>query len=394
MEVITQSTSLYKNKVFFTRSNLTQDVNCSLRPPCIFGKEAAEADCYSAKMRKWQSAPCVAKASNGDLYCTFSGDNYGGDEAPNNYNVIMRSRDDGKSWETLYIIDHMDSVRMHEPILWLDNYGVLWHFWAQSYNWWDGRGGVWAMQIDTSKSKPVCSSPVRLCDGVMATTPITLSDGRMMYPISIWKRWKNQIHEYPNWGNSAVYMSEDKGKSLVYVGGADEKDSTFDENAIVQRADGSLFMIIRCTASISYSISEDLGKTWSVPQKLMDHTSSRSFLTKLPSGNYVLVTNDDTKNRSHMTAFLSTDECRTWSAKLLLDERDAVSYPCGCVDSDGRIFVTYDFNRYAEEEIYMATFTERDILEGKIVEDRSYLKRLVVKGMNGQSTDKTHVSGD
>ena len=77
--------------------------------PNIFGEEAAEADCYSARMRKWQSAPSICKAGN-DLFCCFSGDNFGGDEQPNNYNVIMRSTDNGETWKTVCVIDHMDSV--------------------------------------------------------------------------------------------------------------------------------------------------------------------------------------------------------------------------------------------------------------------------------------------
>lgn len=380
-------------KVFYTKENLTADVNCSLTPPCVFGEKAAEIDYYSAKKRKWQSAPSICKVDDGTLYCTYSGDNFGGDEQPNNYNVIMKSVDNGATWKTVTIIDHMDSVRLHEPILWKDTDGVLWHFWAQSYDWWDGRGGVWAMKL-LSPEKDLWSKPKRLCDGVLATTPITLSTGEIMLPVSIWKRWKGRIHSYPNWGNSSVYVSTDKGETFSYVGGADEKDSTFDENGIVERADGSLYMIIRCRYSISYSISQDKGKTWSLPEKLMDHTSSRSYIAKFPSGNYLLVTNDDTKDRKNMTAFLSTDECKTWNKKLLLDERDQVSYPAGCIDEEGRVYVAYDFSRYIDEEIYFASFTEKDILNGTIVDKGSFKKCLVVKGENGKQTEKVFENGD
>lgn len=383
LERVMNTKSLYLHKTFFTKENLTADVNCSLLPPNLFGGEAAEADCYAAKYRKWQSAPCICKAY-GKLFCTFSGDNYGGDEAPNNYNVILQSDDDGATWRTVCILDHMDAVRMHEPILWRDAAGTLWHFWAQSYNWWDGRGGVWAIQLTPAGNTVAWTQPRWLCSGVMATPPITLDDGRTLLPVSIWKPWKNQIHEYPNWGNSAVYVMEADG-TVAYQGGADEPDSSFDENAVVQRADGSLYMIIRCHRAISYAVSYDTGMTWSAPQKLMDHVSSRSYLAKLPSGHYLLVTNDSTDKRDRMTAFLSTDECETWEPKLLLDEREAVSYPAGCVEADGRVYVAYDYNRYREEEVYFVSFTEQELQKGRITEPNSFTKRLVVKGGCGDA---------
>lgn len=379
LERAINSDKLYLNKSFYTKDTLTADTDCSLLPPNIFGAEAVTADCYSHEKRKWQSAPSISKAY-GKLFCCFSGDNFGGDEQPNNYNIILQSDDQGETWSTVCIIDHMDSVRMHEPIMWTDADGQLWHFWAQSYDWWDGRGGVWAIRLDASKEHITWTKPQRICNGVLATPPITLADGRILLPVSIWKPWKNKIHAYPNWGESSVYISDPQKETFHYVGGADAPDSTFDENAVVQRADGSLYMIIRCKKSISYSTSNDLGITWSTPQKLMNHTSSRSFLTKLPSGNYLLVTNNSETKREKMTAFLSTDECRTWEAKLLLEERDNTSYPAGWVDSNGRVYVAYDFNRYTDKEVYYATFTEEELLLGSIKYPDSALKKLVCKG--------------
>lgn len=379
LERATNSPKLYQNKVFYSENNLTRDVNCSLLPPNIFGSEAADADCYSKTKRKWQSAPSISKAY-GKLFCCFSGDNFGGDEQPNNYNIIMQSDDQGETWSTLCILDHMDSVRMHEPIMWADADGQLWHFWSQSYDWWDGRAGVWCIKFDSSKEKITWSKPHRICNGVLATPPITLADGRIMLPISIWKKWKNRIHDYPNWGESSVYVSDSKKENFSYVGGVGAPDSTFDENAIVQRSDGSLYMIIRCENNISYSVSDDFGKTWSNPQKLMNHVSSRSYLVKLPSGNYLLVTNNSETKRENMTAFISKDECRSWEPKLMLDEREATSYPAGFVDSNGRVFVAYDFNRYTDKEINYATFTEEELICGCIKHPDSALKKLVCKG--------------
>lgn len=239
----------------------------------------------------------------------------------------------------------------------------------------------------------VWTEPKRLCHGVMACPPITLSDGSIALPVSIWKEYKG-IHHFPEYENSGVYISTDDGESFTYAGGANAPESDFDENTLVERADGSLYMTIRCSHSIDFSVSYDKGKTWSKTEKLMDHTSSRSFLTKLDSGNFVLVTNDDTEKRCNMTAFLSTDECKSFDKKLMLFEKSHVSYPAGCVDKDGRIYVAYDFNRYVDEEIYYASITEKDISAGKIVDEGSFAAKLISKGGSGQQTDKVYEKGE
>jgi len=372
-------------KIYYTKHNLTQNIDCSLNPPSVFDGSYAECDFYSADKRKWQSAPYITKSANGNLYATFSGDNYGGDEQPNNYNVILKSCDNGKTWKTVTVIDHMDSVRLHEPILWRDANNRIWHFWAQSYNWWDGRGGVWSMYLADEENN-IWSEPKRLCNGVMATAPITLKNKKIMLPVSIWKCFPSEYHRLPELEKSSVYISEDNLESVLLAGSANEPNTTFDENAIVERSDGSIYMIMRTSDAITYSISEDEGKTWSECKPVMKHASARSYLSALGNGKYLLVTNNNPKERSHMTAFLSEDECMTWTPKLLLDEKCSVSYPGGCVDENDRVYVAYDYNRYNDEEVFFATFTTEELTQGKITHPDSGLQNLIEKGKNGKSS--------
>lgn len=355
-------------KIYYTKENLSSDVNVSLKPPMIIRDPGENDHDYSRHYRRWQSAPCIVKTKGGRLLCTFSGDNSTDAwECPNNYNQISYSDDDGKTWHyEAFVLDHADSVRMHEPLLWIDPRGFLWHFWSQSYNWWDGRGGVWAMMTENPDAENIqWSQPVRLCDGVMATPPIVTKNGEWLYPVSVWKYFKDQIHYLPDLEKSNVFVSVDQGKTLSYRGAANEPETTFDENTLAERKDGSLLMTMRAKTKIAFSISEDNGRTWTIPEKLMDHTSSRSFLAKLPSGNLILVTNDDPKKRKSMTAFLFEGDSLNWSHKILLDEREETSYPAGCICTDGTIYVAYDFNRTTDREIYFAKFTENDIKNGK-----------------------------
>lgn len=83
--------------------------------------------------------------------------------------------------------------------------------------------------------------------------------------------------------------------------------------------------------------------------------------------------------RSHLTAYLSDDDGKTWYGGLLLDQREQVSYPDGVEADNGKIYVIYDRGRITEREILMATFTEEDVRLGKCATDQCRLKMIVNK---------------
>ena len=87
---------------------------------------------------------------------------------------------------------------------------------------------------------------------------------------------------------------------------------------------------------------------------------------------------ENTSFRRELRAFLSYDEGKTWKGNLLLDERSKITYPSGCQDKNGDIFVSYDYERAKCGEIYLAKFTEQDILNGK-VSGKSFLKKRIFK---------------
>jgi hypothetical protein len=56
------------------------------------------------------------------------------------------------------------------------------------------------------------------------------------------------------------------------------------------------------------------------------------------------------------------DEGKTWPFKLVLDERESVSYPDGAEGKAGVVYVIYDRGRYKKDmqEILLARITEAD----------------------------------
>lgn len=102
-------------------------------------------------------------------------------------------------------------------------------------------------------------------------------------------------------------------------------------------------------------------------------------MRRLRSGRLLLVNHKNFKGRNNLTAMLSEDDGHTWSDGILLDERNDVSYPDVTETADGYLHIVYDYNRYSDKEILVATLNEDDILAGKPVSEKAELKRVVIK---------------
>ncbi len=168
---------------------------------------------------------------------------------------------------------------------------------------------------------------------------------------------------------------------------------------IVEKKDGTLWMLVRTFDGIGESFSQDGGYTWSPGRKShIDGPCSRFHIRRLKSGRLLMINHHNFeeklnkeevlnqgrnvikwKGRSHLTALLSEDDGKTWPYTLLLDERNEVSYPDATEASDGYIYVTYDWDRVKQREILMARFTEEDIIKGKCSSEGAFLKNLVNK---------------
>ncbi len=373
--------------LFFIGRVDAQDAD-PLAPPDVL-KPVPEK--YSDANRLWQGIASLEVACDGGLWaCWYSG---GLGECGANYVLVAHSGDGGETWsKPIMALDPAGIVRAFDATMWSDPDGKLWLFWAQGEestfqpSIWDGRVGVWAMTT-TEPEKGVdaeWSAPRRLCNGIMMCKPIVDSRDRWLFPVSIW-RYDSKYKIDEQLRGADVFISTDKGATLTFYGRVEvPRDvSVFDEHNIVERKDGSFWILNRTTRGIGESISTDGARTWSpfAPSKIK-HTSSRFFVRRLRSGSLLLVKNgpiNEDVGRSCMTAFISDDDGATWSDGLVLDERNEVSYPDGGQNDDGTIFVVYDFQRYGAREIYAARFTEEDLRAGKIVSDVGKLKLLVNK---------------
>ncbi|MDQ8192895.1 sialidase family protein [Coraliomargarita sp. SDUM461004] len=332
----------------------------------------------------------IAITPTGRLWATwYAGVTPGEDR--NNYVILGTSEDNGKSWEEVLVVDPDASgpVRAFDPEVWIAPDENLYWTWAQagiSKAEYDERiAGVWAIKITNPESPtPVYEAPARWTDGIMMCKPIVLSTGEWALPSSTWR-----MSDF----SAQIVVSEDQGKTWTVRGGANVpvQVRNVDEHMIVERKDGSLWLLCRTAYGIGESISLDRGKSWSevAPSKIA-HTSSRFYIYRLQSGNLLLVKHgyiDEKTGRHHLRAFISDDDGYTWEGGLLLDERPNISYPDGDQAADGTIYLTYDYSRTGAREILFATFREEDALAGKDVSGEVNLRQLISKGSGGQSKD-------
>jgi predicted neuraminidase len=371
--------SMYGIIIFLLIFNISgaQEDKSFLYPPKLI-KNPSSVENYTPESRKFTGISSLAVSPGGQMWAVWYAGKTPGEDL-NNYVIVATSGDDGKTWEEVLIIDPDGAgpVRAYDPEVWIDPEGKLWVFWAQaapSSGTWslvkEGTlAGVWALKIDDPETnEPEWNTPFRITDGVMMCKPIVLSTGEWVLPVSMWKMEKE---------SARMVVSPDSGKSWEIRGGASVPDNvrSFDEHMIVERKDGSLWMLIRTKYGIGESLSFDKGYNWSplVPSRIQ-HPAARFFIRRLNSGNLLLVKHGpiDMKTwRSHLMAFISKDDGHSWSNGLLLDERPGVSYPDGQQISDGTIYITYDYNRTKDQNILMTSFTEDDI---KICSDNKILE--------------------
>jgi hypothetical protein len=366
----------------------------AMQPPAIIMSPGPE---YERSRRVAQGVPGIERAENGRLWAAwYTGKGTRGVESPFSYVVLSTSSDDGRSWtDPKLVVQARRFVHTYDPCLWIDPQNRLWFFWAQSAGLQDGRMGVWAIVTEEPGAEnPRWSEPRRIANGIMLNKPTVLNNGDWFLPIGLWRDntglpnialdgydispyTKEMLeHHLGDERGSNVYRSRDAGKTFERIGQVRIYPTRSDEHMIVERRDGSLWMLVRTTWGIGQSTSRDGGVTWSAGEKYMEARNvagRRFFIRRLQSGALLMVRNNGpTSARTHLTAFVSDDDGRSWKGGLVLDEGES-SYPDGTQTADGRIYIIYDRQRYTLNKegkkgiggVLMSVFREEDARAGR-----------------------------
>jgi hypothetical protein len=352
-----------------------------MNPPEYVGIPDVE---HAVTNRAFQGIPSLAATAEGRLWAAWYASITPGEDQ-NNYIVLSTSGDHGATWREVLIVDPDGEgpVRAFDPEVWMAPDGNLRLTWSQDIRGRPGNpkahdgsvAGVWVLEITNADSEnPGWKKPVRAADGIMMCKPLVLSTGEWVLPVSTWARTDH---------SAKMVVSEDLGRTWFVRGGCNVpvKDRSFDEHMFIERRDKTIWMLARTKYGIGESISVDRGVTWAeLKRSSILHTSARFFIRRLNSGNLLLIKHgplDQQTGRSHLTAYVSLDDGKSWTGGLLLDERKDVSYPDGQQTADGTIHIIYDYQRTDAREILMAEFQEEDVVAGASVSGDVQLRRLV-----------------
>ena len=249
----------------------------ALQPPRV----TAEFDTDTVKSaRGAQGVPAIERTAKGRLWAAwYAGKSPRGVESSSSYVVLATSGDDGTLWHEKLLIRARRFVHTYDPCLWIDPRGCLWFFWAQSAGVQDGRMGVWAIVTESPDAEtPVWTEPRRIANGVMLNKPTVLKNGDWLLCIGLWRDNTNVpnvkfdpddlapytldmlTHDLGEERGSNVYRSTDEGEMFERIGQVRIPGTRVDEHMIVERGDGSLWMLLRNTGGIAQSVSRDGGR--------------------------------------------------------------------------------------------------------------------------------------
>ena len=198
-----------------------------------------------------------------------------GGDSPKAFFVLATSDDDGETWSDPRVVldSHAKGLGAERSILvgnlWTDPLGRLWLVFDQSMHMFDGRAGVWATVCENPDAdEPRWSKPKRIWHGVTLNKPTVLSTGEWMLPISLDQRqgfgpFKGCFRELDPLRGANVFVSTDKGKSWQRRGAVRFPDPDWHEHMIVERKDGTLWMLAR-TGTRHYA-DNILDQWWTQP---------------------------------------------------------------------------------------------------------------------------------
>ena len=335
--------------------------------------------------RDFTAIPTIAVTEN-RWWCAWM---IGGDCEPHIENclAIGYSEDNGLTWEEpVLIVDFVgedaNNARCSDASLMYED-GRLFLFWTQNNKTQTRYQCMYRLEIlnHSGAKEEITTTTPTFCTYGNFWKITKLSDGTWAAGIQC-----NGI----KWCGGFYIVSRDYGATWKYRGMADNpaQYSAHNEISVVEKANGVLWQVKRIQweskQGVEESYSYDGGYTWTdfefTDYPLKGPGSKFNFIYT-NSGNLVFINHDTIEDRKLMTAFISKDKGDTWEeSKLLLDERNMVSYPMVDLDKQGNVVVVYDMGRETNREIRIARFNDQDIFAGRIITEGNYIKGLVSIG--------------
>jgi len=288
----------------------------------------------------------ICEAGSGDLLCLWYGGSY--ESADDQVLFLSRLTKGERAWTEPEVVVRNPGQPPGNAVVFRDGLDRIWIVWGRMESSRPiRRGSGWGecrlmYRVSTDHGKTWSEDRVfqdRL-GWLPRNVPIKLSSGELALPLS------GRVGET---SGSFLLKTSDNGttweRSGVIQGGS--------QPTVVERSDGSLFVMMRRQGRITQSESSDGGRTWSEAKRSeLNNPDAGIAMTRLRNGHLVLVFNDSPVARTPLSIVRSTDEGKTWQMPMKLEANPGeYSYPCVIQTSDGKIHVTYTYRRYAIKHV-------------------------------------------
>jgi len=291
-------------------------------------------------------------AANGDVLCLDA-------------ERVLRSNDDGDTWKSDPVFNPSGAFRIsNERALLRTREGTLIAGWMNlserksppGWNW--GKAGYnWHQFVLPTY---VCRS---VDDGETWQTPVKLSEPWCGCIHSLIQMKSGRIvligqEIIPQWRHATVtFASDDQGQTwqrgtmLDYGIGAHDHAGSI-EGSVVERKDGSLYLLLRTESGWLWEATSDDGLDWQgLQQSKLPSVSCCPQLARLADGRIALLWNAPPRHlpksrssRAELSLAFSDDECRTWSDPVVVAANfrssARVSYPYLYERRPGELWIT------------------------------------------------------
>lgn len=279
-------------------------------------------------------------------------------EGKNDVCIWLSTNENGEWSEPIKIADGKvnDTLRYPcwNPVLFKTKEGKLFLF----YKVGPSPGTWWGMVRSTIDDGNLWTSPERLPDGFLGPVkdkPVQLTDGTILSPSSIETKESWKVH---------IEKSIDFGKSWQFISIDSETKFNVIQPTILIHPDNKLQILCRSKSNaIVQAFSEDNGNSWGkLTITALPNPNSGIDAVTLKDGSFLLVYNPTIQgrnDRARLNVAISKDGIK-WTNALILESegRGEFSYPAVIQANDGRIHISYTYNRVnikhivLEESIY------------------------------------------
>ncbi len=281
-------------------------------------------------------ASTVVETEPGKLLCAW----FGGLKEGASDVKIWQSAYDGKAWSPVEMVAAEPDVPCWNPVLFKSSRGTLFLFYkaGKSPTQWSGfvkrssdGGKSWgkAELLPAGLLGPIKNKPIEFKGAILAPT---------------------SVESYRAWC-SWVERSTDDGKTWTRYGpiAVPGKPYGLIQPTLLTTSDGRILALNRARGigQICQAESRDGGLTWSEakPIDLLNPNSGIDAVTTR-DGQFFLAFNNTSTLRSPLNLARSTDDGKTWKIVATAEDTPGeYSYPALIQGSDGRLHLTYTWNR-------------------------------------------------